>query len=256
MKHLIKIKRKLVILINTIITTTYFTSQILFVNLIGLIRKYLFFLCNFNICFNCYQVIIGKGLCVKCWKQLKFTPYNSCGICGLNGKVTCYNCNLDSRNIFSYNSILSNLILQFKYGKKHYLSDFFVKFMGSLYIPYKNLVILYIPHFFGKQITTSVNSSLLLAYAFKSKFGGTIAHNILKKINKRRQKDACNYKERAENSLESYKINMQYINLVKNKNIILIDDIITTGSTITTCGNLIKKCYPNSLQILTVGKVF
>ncbi|WP_291648871.1 phosphoribosyltransferase family protein [Clostridium sp.] len=43
---------------------------------------------------------------------------------------------------------------------------------------------------------------------------------------------------------------------IKNKNIILIDDVITTGATLFECENLLKKSGVNSIKMLTVAKSY
>ena len=209
-----------------------------------------------SICFYCYKIIIGGSLCEDCWGKLVFVPSDLCGICGRKVIGDCYYCQLNSRSLFLYNFLLSQLILQFKYGKKYYIGQFFIKLMGNIYKKKDEILIMYIPHYGYKQITTSINSSLLLAYEFQKEFGGRVIHNVLIKQSKLRQKHTRNYKERLDNSFKSYTINkILGEKMLKNQNVLLIDDIVTTGSTLLTCGNLIKSCCPKSLQIITVGKV-
>lgn len=212
---------------------------------------------SIKFCLYCYKLIFQGFLCINCWKQLKFWNNQLCGICGHYRINDCYTCKLNVKIIFIYNNILMDLILKFKYGNKFFISEFFINHLIGLYNikPVNNLVILYIPHYFSKQITTSFNSSLLLAYEFQKKFGGTIIHNFLKKTSKIRQKDTKNFKERI-NTHNRFTINNANKNLIKNKDVILIDDILTTGSTITTCGFLIEIAKPLSLQIFTIGKVY
>lgn len=212
--------------------------------------------CHLNSCLYCYQIIVGDSLCANCWLKLKFIPSDKCGVCGSLLKNSCVNCNFYIRSAFLYNDILSFLMLQFKYGKKYYLGSFFINNMRYIYQEKPNLLIIYIPHFAYKQITTSINSSLLLAHEFQNRFGGTIMHNLLLKTSKVRQKDAKNYKERMDNSLENYTLNRELgLKLLKNRHLVLIDDVITTGSTVMRCGYLLQSCEPASLQILSVSKV-
>jgi len=43
--------------------------------------------------------------------------------------------------------------------------------------------------------------------------------------------------------------------LIKNKNIILIDDVFTTGATATACVNILKKAGANSVGVVTLTRV-
>lgn len=207
-------------------------------------------------CLYCYKIIFNGCLCINCWKELKFWDNQRCGICGNYRINDCYECKINVKIIFVYNYILKDLIMKFKYGNKLFIGEFFIYYLRSLYVSYeKDLIILYIPHYFSKQVTTSLNSSLILAYEFQRQFGGTIIHNFLKKTSKIRQKDTKNLNERT-NTHNRFAIDDNKKNLIKNKNIILIDDILTTGSTVTICSLLIKMATPASLQVFAIGKIY
>lgn len=42
-------------------------------------------------------------------------------------------------------------------------------------------------------------------------------------------------------------------NLVENKNILLVDDVITTGATIESCLNILNSCHPKSMSIASIA---
>lgn len=208
---------------------------------------------SIKFCLYCYKINLYGNLCINCWLKLKFWNNELCGICNRFSINECYECNLTVKVIFIYNEIIKDLILKFKYNNKFFIGKIFINYLINLYVPKNDLVILYIPHYFTKQLTTSFNSSLLLAYEFQKQFGGVLFHNILKKITKLRQKNTKNFKERT-NTHNRFIIQNKH--LIKNKNIVLIDDILTTGSTINTCGLLIKTANPLSLQIFSLAKIY
>jgi ComF family protein len=219
--------------------------------IIKIIKKLL----SIKFCIYCYKTIINGHLCVNCWQHIRFWNNELCGICGNYRINDCYSCEIDIKIIFIYNNLLKDLILKFKYGNKFFIGGFFVNYLRSIYKPKDNLVILYIPHYFPKQITTSFNSSLLLAYEFQKEFGGEIIHNFLTKTSKIRQKDTKNFKERI-NTHNRFSIIEANKYLIKNKHVVLIDDVVATGSTITTCSLLIKNANPLSLQVFAIGKTY
>jgi len=49
-----------------------------------------------------------------------------------------------------------------------------------------------------------------------------------------------NYAERKKNIQGIFVINKERVDLIKNNNILLIDDIATTGSTLFECGQVLK----------------
>ena len=42
--------------------------------------------------------------------------------------------------------------------------------------------------------------------------------------------------------------------MLKNKNILLIDDIYTTGSTVNECSKMLKQAQPKKIGVLTLAK--
>ena len=45
-------------------------------------------------------------------------------------------------------------------------------------------------------------------------------------------------------------------NLIKGKNILLIDDIYTTGATVNECSRVLKKNGANNIIVATVAKAY
>lgn len=230
--------------------------------IINYITNFIKCIYHISFCVYCNTYIYGSILCYQCWSQLKFWNNIQCSICGEKIIDDCYNCNINVKTLLIYNDILKYLILKFKYANKLFLGEFFIKLFNiQKYLNKSNTyIILYIPHYWNKQITTTINSSMFLAYQLynqleKDNIKCKILHNILIKNSSIRQKDSISYKDRF-NISDKYSINSNKMYLIKNQHIILIDDILTTGSTILTCNKLIKSAMPQSLQIFTIGKVF
>ena len=57
--------------------------------------------------------------------------------------------------------------------------------------------------------------------------------------------------ERKENISEAFSLRQKKI--IKNKNIILVDDVITTGATITECGMLLKDHGAKNIYALSAA---
>ncbi len=56
---------------------------------------------------------------------------------------------------------------------------------------------------------------------------------------------------RYENMLTVFEINNPEI--LKNKHVLLVDDVITTGATIEACGNSLLKCGVKKLSITSIA---
>ena len=51
-----------------------------------------------------------------------------------------------------------------------------------------------------------------------------------------------------------YKIKEDKKDIICNKNVIIFDDIYTTGTTVNECANALKKANPSKIGILTIAK--
>ncbi len=63
-----------------------------------------------------------------------------------------------------------------------------------------------------------------------------------------------NAKERRENIKNAFQINPNASEIIKNKKILLIDDISTTGNTLTEAAKEIRKFKPKSINCLVIAK--
>ena len=75
---------------------------------------------------------------------------------------------------------------------------------------------------------------------------------VISKVKNNNTQSKLNKEERAENVKNVYKItsNKEII----NKNILLIDDIYTTGATLNECSRMLKQAGAKKIDVLTIAK--
>lgn len=61
-------------------------------------------------------------------------------------------------------------------------------------------------------------------------------------------------KERENNLNKAFELNKKYHSLIKNKRILLIDDVTTTGATLNNCAKILKKNGASKVFALTIAK--
>ena len=227
-------------------------------------------------CIHCGE-ILEKGsedtfFCEKCSK--KIIPINQnecCRKCGyplekenfLDDKKQCYSCSIlhpkfqVARSCFQYKGIIRHLLLLLKY---HFFTDC-LGFVGEeMYKTYiKNIkngsfvkpdFVCFIPITKRKLFFKTFNHSAIITNAFinVAKKNGEklpVIYDFLIKTHKTKQSKKLNQRERI-TSRHFISVNPKYLNLdLKGKTILLIDDIITTGSTINETTILINKVFPN-----------
>lgn len=205
------------------------------------ILNYIFPTCC-GICHKIYKAWI----CPKCYyrlkNELKFNKENK-----------------ENFNIYYigfYEKTLRKLLLKFKFKESAYLSNTLVEILSKNQEMIKALkkydYIIPVPmHTTNKEIR-GYNQTELLAKQINNRFNIKYENNILLKIKQNKRQSELKEKERIENVKNIYEL--QKGELIKNKNILLLDDIYTTGNTIKSCRKELEKAHPKKIDVLVMAK--
>ena len=203
-------------------------------------------------------------LCIECYSQLKFitTPYCSC--CGMifpAGKVehlcgTCLNHHYHfskARSIFNYEKIIAGLIHNIKYyGKTTSLNT--IKWLVDQSNTLDDFAnpdyIIPVPLHFDRLQKRGFNQSLLLARIIFPDEKQKIRYNILIRNKKTPFQTNLSGKERRKNLKNAFHVDSP--EMIINKNILLIDDVLTTGTTVDECAKTLKKAGCKRVEVLTI----
>ena len=211
-------------------------------------------------------------------KALDFIFPPTCGICGKIAKsYLCTNCKRNLINsqiflnqsnsyqnkyinehfyIFSYEGIIREKILQYKFKEYSYLSNTFCEFFinnKKLYGFLKKYdIITPVPISNLRMRERGYNQSDLIAIKVAEFANITYYPKILIKIKNNKPQSTLNKEHRLENVKNVYKI--QNLEKIKEKNILLFDDIYTTGATANECARLLKQAGAQEVGILTLAK--
>ena len=99
------------------------------------------------------------------------------------------------------------------------------------------------------------NHSLLLAKDLSKLSNIIFLKDALIKIKDTKTQVGLNYDERKRNLKNSFILKEKYKNTLKNKNILIVDDVFTTGSTINECAKALKLCgKANKIISITIAK--
>lgn len=151
-----------------------------------------------------------------------------------------------------YNNFIKDIIKKFKYNKDTYLVKPISEILYNFYIE-KDLeidYISYIPMFAEDEYKRGYNQSLLMAKYF-SKITGIEVIEILSKTRSTKHQNKLEKKDRFINLIDSFKMSSKID--IGNKNILIIDDIVTTGSTFNAVSEEILKSYNCKLTFLALS---
>ncbi len=191
----------------------------------------------------------GSFICNECKNQDFINDNNTrCKICDkpiIENNIICDHCKTSKYHFskltspFIYKGRVKNAILKFKSDGAKYLALPFAKFivdrLNNEKLDFE--IIIPVPSHPKSIKERGYNPARLLADEI-SKLTNKPVCDVLKKVTITKNQKYLNYKERQENLSNSIVLNDKSI--IKNKNILIVDDIITTGATIETCAKLLK----------------
>lgn len=153
-----------------------------------------------------------------------------------------------------YGGALKDLILKFKYKNNFTAGDILTEFLEEYIIKnikYKEYIITYVPLSKKSRKTRGFNQCEYIAKKIARDLSIEALEVLIKQKETKEQKK-LKKDERYENIKNAFKIKKGID--VKNYNIILIDDVTTTGATLQEAHKLLKKFDVKEIKLLTLAK--
>lgn len=204
------------------------------------------------LCEECYSkipVISGKS-CLRCGEPL-FSEAKYCLRC----KTTQFSFS-HAYAFCAYEGNIKTLIHNFKFNNKPYLSLCFANMLNVAYIlqvvpKHKIDCVTYVPLHIERLKSRGYNQSELLARDFCKLANLPLYKNLLIKTKKTKPQANLDMQERKTNLKNAFEVTSK--SAIKNKTILLIDDIFTTGSSCEECANALIKAGAFEVIVLTVA---
>jgi ComF family protein len=219
-------------------------------------------------CLSCNAVIsTDANFCKNCWQKLQFIKAPNCKICSYPFEINlqehenyiCGNCLKKppffdkTIAIYRYNSTIGRAIGHFKYGDQTFLAKKFAKILLSKAHDEINDcdIICAVALHKNKLRKRKFNQALLIA---KNLASNKLIFDLLIRTKNQKSQVKLTQKQRIKNIKKAFSLNPKYQNFVKNKHIILVDDVITTSATANSCAKELKKFGAKKISVLTIAK--
>lgn len=193
-----------------------------------------------------------------------YPPKNSCIICESEFTLICPMCKgkiqraKDISEVISYgyySGVLKKLVLEFKYNKNFAAGSLLAEFLCEV-ISENNIgidVIVFVPSSKKALRERGFNQCEYLAKEISKRLKIDLCEDMIKVKNTKEQK-LLSKEERYKNIVGAFALKSE--RNIKNKRILLIDDVITTGATLHECEKILKLNGATSIKILTVAKSY
>jgi ComF family protein len=220
-------------------------------------------------CIVCDQFSISEnGICNICFNKIDFISNNSCFVCGYPFEIStepsqiCGPCMQtppsfqQAKSVLFYDDNSSPLIKKFKYYDKPELASYFAKIMYNYDQNFFNDIdiITSIPLYWTRQLKRLYNQSSLLGIHLAKLTNKNFIPSLVKRVKNTRPQFSLDLQQRKKNLKNAFQANLKYAPKVKNKNILLVDDVFTTGETINRTSKELKKLQVNNIKVLTLAR--
>jgi ComF family protein len=209
------------------------------------------------------------------WKGLTFISDPKCAQCGIpfsidtgptNNSETdflCAGCLASPRpydaalSVFTYNEGSRAMILAFKHSDKihlhttlapllHTIAQHFIK-PDTIFIP--------VPIHWLRLLKRRYNQSAILAEEIAKLSDRPHWPDALIRTRHTPPQGHKNVRDRRQNVAHAFDLNPNYVNKIRGKNIILVDDVFTTGATLEECAKVLKAAGAETIYIVTIARV-
>lgn len=215
-------------------------------------------------CNSCgVEIFKGEYFCDKCKSELPLNQGYICEHCGRKTNapetycLTCKNRLLSidmGRSVFIYKKPISGMIKRLKYKKKRYIAEILGEYLSLIYFKHymASDIIVYPPMTEKAERKREYNHAKLLA----EKLSSIVNVPVLDVIAKTKETDRqakLGKEERLKNLVGVFKITDK--KSVKDKTILIVDDVTTTGATAEVIADRLKKAGAKKVMLLTVASV-
>lgn len=209
-------------------------------------------------------------------KILNLVFPNVCGFCNKKDENSlCKNCELSLKKYetncitkmqnkyfdylfcaLKYEGIIREKILLYKFFENSYLYKTFAKIIIKNKKIYGFLklydIIISVPMYKNKKAVRGYNQSELIAKEIAKQMDLAFEKDVLIKQKNTKVQSTLTGKQREENIKGAFAITNS--ESIKNKKVILIDDIYTTGSTVNECSKVLKQAGTQEICVVTIAK--
>ncbi len=229
-------------------------------------------------CLGCAGPVEMQGaLCAGCWSRITFLGPPCCACCGLpfdfdpgggpggpGGEETlCGSCTAArpayrrARGAFAYDDGSRGLVLGFKHGDQTHAAlpfGHWLRRAGAELLTDAELIVP-VPLHRWRLFRRRYNQAALLALALGRLAGVAVAADLLVRHRATPIQGGLSRKGRARNVRGAFAIRPGRAPLIEDRRVLLIDDVLTTGATLSECTRVLRRGGAASVDVLTLARV-
>ena len=221
------------------------------------------------LCLSCRKPVARQGgLCAECWGNIHFLTDPACLRCGQpfpqqgQDGLACGACLADpppfdrARAAFRYDDASKGLVLSFKHADRPGLARYFAPWMARAAGPMlaEAELIVPVPLHRWRLLHRRYNQAALLAMALAKGAGVPCMPDLLYRARRTPPQGLLGRDARARNVKGAIRLG-KAIDFVKEKRILVVDDVLTTGATLGECVRVLREAGAARVDVVTLARV-
>jgi ComF family protein len=208
-------------------------------------------------------------LCPACWRDVSFIRPPLCDVLGIplpfdTGERTVSAAALAeppaygrARAVAHFSGAMRTLVHQFKYADRHDARTLFGRWMaeaaGELLLGLD--VIVPVPLSRLRLLFRQFNQSAILACELSRRTGMPVDAMALKRVQWTRSQVGMTRDQRRHNVAGAFGVPPHRRAAVEGRNVLLVDDVVTTGATVDACARALKRAGAARVDVLALALV-
>lgn len=223
------------------------------------------------LCLKC-RAPVGEpqSVCAACWNEIRFLGPPHCAQCGLpfphhlGDGVKCAAC-LRSPPVFemaraaiAYDDASRDLILGFKHADRLETVPLFARWIRTAAAEAlaRDALVVPVPLHWKKLAQRRYNQAAELANAVGKLAGLKVETGVLTRPKASpSQGEMVSARARLKNVAGAFAVAKERSKSLGGRNVILVDDVLTTGATLTACAKVLKRAGAASVRAVTLARV-
>ena len=215
-------------------------------------------------CAGC-GIIVGEthSFCPDCWKQVEFLGDGGCATCGIplqaTDAETCASCLARppriarSRAAVAYGELPRSLAIRLKYGRKVAIARTMARYMAPLVSRADDAVLVPVPRHRARLWQRGFNQSALVARELARRLSLPSDATSLRRVKRTPPLKGMSPLQRRKTVAGAFRVPDK--SAVAGKTIILVDDVLTTGSTAEACARALKQAGAARVELISWARV-